>query len=351
MGEPGPESPLWWPEAEAVGGRWGNLPGTSFDGWYVLGKLPPEPFLKGGFTPYREWPRHIYGPPGTVWVFQTWQVVERLSEIDPRAGTAVLRRLLRKLGRVGPIAVPLFFPIPNTYGGVRMPMRYINSTIIGKIGNDEQVAHTLRWRTPTENADLDIAQVQGFANTLRDRWAAYLNAAGVAGAGNQIRAYLPTTLEYTEVRAAYIEQTTPDQVKPPYLVRTQYAPIAPGAQKGTSPTPLPYEVAAAISLNTNFRGPRFRGRLYLGPLGTNCLGNDGNFAQNVVNRLGAAFWTEVVVPVEAAGWELHVVSRKYVTSARIIGCRMGIVPDSQRSRRRARPEGYTQVGGVAMGAA
>jgi hypothetical protein len=43
------------------------------------------------------------------------------------------------------------------------------------------------------------------------------------------------------------------------------------------------------------------------------------------------------------------VSNKYATSAKVIGTRVGVVPDSQRRRRRSKPEAYTQVAGGPIG--
>lgn len=350
MSRPEPGDRLYWPEADDAGARWIDAPGEVLDGWVVTGRLPPEPFLHHGIYRGRYWERAVYGPPATIWVFQLSDVAERLLGVDPRGGKAVLRRLLRKFGKLPTANSLLFFVIPNSPTWEGPPMRYVLSTIVGKIGTDEGVAHTLKWRTPVENAPLTDTDVQNFANLLRDNWLSFLNGLTGAAGSPTVKAMLPPQLDYSEVRAAYIEQTTPDQAKPPYLVRTKYAPFAANVGGEGGAAPLPYEVAHAVSLNTNFRGPRFRGRMYLGPLTAAWLGTDGQFVKAVADGVTNRFWQDVVVKTELAGWELHVVSRKFVTSARVIGCRSGLTPDAMRSRRRSRPESYTQVGGLAMGA-
>lgn len=231
-------------------------------------------------------------------------------------------------------------------------MRWMRTTIVGNIGTDEQVAHVLQWRTaPAPDVDQDVAAVRLFAEQVRGAWTSFLASETLPNNG-PISAIMPTSLRYTEVRAAYLEQTAPG-AKPRYLVPTQYATFGPNIG-GTSSagSALPYEVALCMSLNSNERGPRNRGRTYLGPLHVNLMGAEGNFAADQVFQVGAAFGAKVVGALNAnSGCDLHIVSHKYATSIPVQGVRVGIVPDSQRRRRRSRPENYSQAWGTPIGGA
>jgi len=344
---PGPGSNAYWPEADAVGGIWGILPGTKFDGWLVLG-VPPEPFVFRDANDF-SWPRAQYGPAGTVWAFTAAQILDRASGVPVSKLAIIVRAILRKLGRIPGSVVPFFWVIPNDYTPREKLMRWILTTVHGKVGADEEVAHTFKWRhTTVENGPLSGAELQAFAALVRDRWEAFLTAGPGSVQPNDL---LAGTLRYNEVRAAYLEQTAEFQPRPNYIIPTVYAPFAPGTGIGQGvQNPLPYEVSCCISLNTNFRGPRFRGRSYLGPLDQSIMAADGLFDNGATGLIGQRFWNAFVMGVtDNSDFELHVVSQKWNTSAAVIGCRTGVVPDSQRRRRKSQKELYAQTGGVPMG--
>lgn len=231
-------------------------------------------------------------------------------------------------------------------------MRWARTVITGKIGDDEQVAHVLQWRTaPAPDVNQDAEDMRVLATQVRDRWLAFLAANG--GGSAAIATLLPATLSYVDVRASYLEQTAPG-AKPTYLVPTQYVPfIKDGSNNGAGgSSPLPYEVAMCLSLNSNERGPRNRGRMYLGPLTSAVMGQQGQFDAAVALHVGTAFGGAFVGPMNAqSGVDLHVVSHKYATSIPVQGVRVGQTPDSQRRRRRSRPELYVQAWGTPIGAA
>lgn len=232
-------------------------------------------------------------------------------------------------------------------------MRWWHTTIVGTLGTTESVTHTFNWRTaPAPDVDQSEANGLVFAGQIRDAWAAFIGGTGATTDAGKI---LSSSLTYTEVTAAYLEQTVPATVTthpgkrgpvkdfhPPraaYLVPTQYAPFAAGAVKGTNATAdLPWEVAAAVTLTTGARGPRNRGRVYLGPFGQNVMGAAGKFGPltgQLATDLGELFVNAVNT---ASGNRLHIVSRAYDTSIGVNGTKFGSVPDSQRRRRKGQAE-------------
>jgi hypothetical protein len=236
-----------------------------------------------------------------------------------------------------------------------MTFRYLRVTVAGKIGTVEEVAHVLNFR-PLTNPDGDMtpAQIQSFADKVRDQWATFVNGGGPP----TVTSLLSSSLTYTEVRASYLEQgaaatvtTVPGRKGPRkvfhypkavYLQPTVYSQFATNAVRGSgSSGSMPWEVACALTLGTGLRGPRNRGRLYLGPLDQSCMGSQGLFSGNV-DALAPAFANNFIKPLQvSSGQQLMVVSRAYATALAVTQVSVGHVPDSQRRRRRKQPETRT----------
>jgi hypothetical protein len=234
-------------------------------------------------------------------------------------------------------------PPPTPEGEPAMPMQWIRCQIVGAIGTDEEVVHVVNLRHSTiENNPITNADLKTLSNTVRDKFALWFT-------GKQ--ASFPVQLKYLEVRTSVLVQDAP-ATKPAWPQPTQVSPFAATVAGTNSSAPLPYEVALGLSLNTNFRGTsRFRGRTYLGPLPVGLMGSDGQFVATMVESMGATFGTDFLGGIESAtDYEAHVISQKFNTSAKITGIRVGKTPDSQRRRRRDRPELYTQVWGTPVGA-
>ena len=125
----------------------------------------------------------------------------------------------------------------------------------------------------------------------------------------------------------------------------------------TSNNSLPLEVAACVTLLTDTTGKRTRGRFYLGGLEgqqwMNIQGNDtsyGTFKQATARGIAGRFGTKVIDGIHndaLAQAEFNVVSRQGGSSRGIGGIKMGIVPDSQRRRRRHQQENKFLVWGTA----
>lgn len=338
-----------WPEApsEAEYHSDEGWFGWSGHGW-TISEPPPPPF------PFHEHPidHAKYGPPGTVWIFTVSDLLAEQVHLPGFAGVLAFNQAIKRWGvqvGSGPIdgwRVPHEDGQP---GGVFMPMHWIRTAITGAIGEDEQMVHVINWRhTTQENAPIDNAGLKTFGDVVRTKWEDYMDSQ--AGGGGAIRSLMPNLAHYTEVRTSLLVQDAP-ATKPHWPLSTAVSPFGGRGVGSSASAPLPYEVALGISLNTNWRGTsRFRGRVYWGPLVPEIMGAAGQFNRLKSDSVCAAFGAVFMQGVQTAtDYDLHIVSQKFGTSAAVIGVRAGGVPDSQRRRRRSRPEGYSQVYGAPVG--
>lgn len=326
------------------------LEGWRGHGWSVPHEPPGQfPFIDPPF------PRALYGPPGTAWVFSEADMLAGLVNLPGGVARWALNRALRKLGVTVGAGSLLFWRTPEESIqpiGPDMAFRWLRTTIVGTIGTTEGVAHVLNWRPATApDGDLSVAQVQAHGDKIRDQWATFING----GAVRATKTILSPNLVYKEVRTAYMEQATAATVtthtgkrgpvkdfhypRPTYIVPTQYSTFAGGAAVGAAPgNDLPWEVALCLSLSTGQRGPRNRGRLYLGPLSVGPLTTNGIFDTSV-DDIANNFANLFLKPANTAtATKLMVVSRAYATALPITGVSVGHVPDSQRRRRKKQPE-------------
>lgn len=328
------------------------------DTWYVKG-FPPAPYPFQVNPPFDH---AKFGPAGTRWIWTGGDLLDAITHV-PQTQTFLrlaMQDLYEKLcidkpsNQLFAWQVPSDDALPNDpleYG-----MRWIHATINAKLGTDETMSHTLNFRTaPAPDVDQDTAAIQLFANQLRDAWATWFKGYS-AGAGGPMAALLGNHVAYADVTAAYLEQTAPANItthtsrktghpvkdfaypRPTYLVPTQYA-LFDNTVRGTSTAPkLPYETACCVSFATGLRGPRNRGRLYLGGLTTEALGPDGAFASGFPGAVSGLVSNLIHTLNTTTGGRLHIVSRAYATSVGVNGVQVGFVPDSQRRRRRSLKE-------------
>lgn len=231
-------------------------------------------------------------------------------------------------------------------------MRWWHVTIVGKVGTVEQVAHTFNYRTaPAVDVDQSPADGVTFAGQIGAAWTSFLNG----DTGTVPKSHLSRNLVYDHVRATYLEQANPAAINtrpgkrgpvktftPPragVLVPTQFWNFPVGTVGGAGGgMDCPWETALCMSLGTGVRGPRNRGRSYLGPLDLGIMSGGGVFIPDVVamgERFGRLFINAVNV---SSGNRLHIVSRSYATSIGVNSVLVGLVPDSQRRRRKSQPE-------------
>lgn len=322
-------------------------------------QLPPEPWPE---LPDGPIDHQAYGPEGTEWLFSVQSYLNRLTTGGFSQGFQGALKALTDEAKA--VAVPgattwgwrTPASAPNLDIGVRK-MRWIHAEIIGKMGS-EQVAHTLNFRTNPADVQQDAAAIATFAGQIRDEWVTFL-AAGVNG--NPMKKYLSADLAYTEVRAAYLEQTTAATVtthkslktgrdvkdfhypRPAVLVPTQFANFTVGNTGSDTPTTrLPWEVAMCLSLTTGLRGSRNNGRFYLGPLDGAVMNAapGGLFTPLTAQGIGTAFAAFLRRLNTNTGNRVHVLSKSYATSVGVTGVRVGIVPDAQRRRRKSEAETY-----------
>jgi hypothetical protein len=296
-------SPPPWPERPSFAQDFDEF-------WLCAYHVPPNPWPDN--PPTAEEFAALYGPPGTIWTYSAQQLLNRLTVTGAgQAATSLANRLLSRLK------------------GLQLPP-----------------FHTLSWRN------------EGFAALYNEEFLTTALPGGLPAVQN----YLSGNLVYDEVRCAYLEQTVaginPKGVKDPakrpnWIVKTQYAPFNQATAKGTGAgsNDLPWEVAMCLSLNTNVRGRSFRGRSYLGPLSNGVMDPNGLFRAQIANGIGSAFGSVFLNGVNStAGAQFQVISRTHLTGAPIQGVRVGVVPDSQRGRRRSQLEVFSQVWGQAVGA-
>ena len=301
------------------------------------------------------------------------------SSVVKLAIERLFRKLALKLPPAGSTSWTTPFPLAAPATAVdelrlQVP-RIIRTQIVQAIGTIEQAVHVLHWAPIGGDAPaMSNAELKGFGDRVRDSWKLFLddtapgNPGGGASAGSY-RQYMAPLATYTEVRTSLVTQAGPGPwvETGPGATQIQH-PGAEQNQEGTTQlsaflgndgkalnlsqnAALPYEVAMNISMNTNFRGPRFRGRLYLGPLNTTVMGGDGLFNPATVRGI-ATNLGEFLDRINAAGdIKCIVYSSKFATWAPVQGTRAGIVPDSQRRRRRGQAENFVQAWGTPIGGA
>jgi hypothetical protein len=224
-------------------------------------------------------------------------------------------------------------------------MRWLKSTIRGTLGSVEQFQFGLMWGNPGDDPTLDAAGCAAFAASLASKWDAVLATTTFGTGGAAFKSLFPVDVKFTEVGVCnntQSESTSSDgtggnlaQDDP-----TEWAPIngvtgRVGTGTGNS---LPYEVAEAVTLHTNKRGPSGRGRIYLPPFDTVALVAGGLYDAGHAAAGGKAIGAFAEAVKADEGYDLLVVSRRRLVLNTVVQISTGIVPDSQRRRRWAQLE-------------
>jgi hypothetical protein len=344
-----------------------------FDTFWLVNDLPPMPWPE--WTP-GDWDLQKYGPKGTVWRYSWGQYLDRIYGTGFSVGANRLISSLRE--EASAVSIPLGSSqswenpglVPDPSIG-RFPVRFVRTQIVQAVGTIEQAVHVLHWSPLDGDSALSSVGLKAFSDSVRDSWQTFLNrnTAMNPGGGGTFGPWLDTmapAAKYTEVRTSEVIQNGPGpwveygagatQIQHPgaralqdgQTVISPFDPAQSSALQGHGPA-LPYEVALCITLNTNFRGPRFRGRLYLGPLNAAGMDAAGYFTQPYAQGAAQGIG-EFIDRVNQGGVTKAVVlSQKYATFAPIQGTRAGRVPDSQRRRRRSQVENYVQGRGTPIG--
>lgn len=327
-----------------------------------LANLGDVPRLLSGDRVHRSWP-----PPGTTvlpisgpepWVVVTgapsegedgdWWVtdLETIAGFLDETVEQVLERAAALIGApaVGVAAVLGKYPVIYTQGEVNI-MRWLKVTHRGLLGSTEQFQFQINLGDPGADPDLNEAQALALAGTLRDMW----KIAWTAGL-NPASGRFSADVKFTEVGVVQEELNTATNADGSggdlaQAYATQWAawtvgqePV--GVQGGPS---LPYEVAMAVTLQSDHRGPSGRGRFYLPPLAAAAMGDGGLFSTSARSDIGNTISSYLSAIVGGTAYVPVVVSKRRKILNTVTSANVGLVPDSQRRRRRSQDEARSNV--------
>lgn len=315
------------------------------------------PRLLSGDHVHRQWP-----PPGTTilrigfpesWVLVSGEPTEGedgdwwVTDLGTIAGffNETVEELLLKAGAligaplVGVAAVLSQYPVIYTQGEVNF-MRWLKVTHRGLLGATEQFQFQINLGNPGADPDLNEAQALALAGDLRDMWKIAWSTGGDVAAGR-----FPADVKFTEVGVVQEELNTATNADGSggdltQAYATQWAAWTVGQEpKGLDLGPsLPYEVAMAVTLQSDHRGPSGRGRFYLPPLGAAEMGDGGLFAAAARTAIGATVTAYLDAITNGTAYQVVVVSKRRKILNQVTSANIGLVPDSQRRRRRAQDE-------------
>lgn len=262
--------------------------------------------------------------------FQDWQ-----AAIFARVGTLFY----------GPIAgaVATLSQWPVVWTGSRgQQMKWLRTTYRGELsGGVEQFQFKLDLGNPGSDPDLDEAECATLAEQLggifTSGFSLVLGEVAAAHKFTEVGVVTMTASEGTDAQGegGDMEQSFPTQW---FMYPTVSRPT--GGATGIS---LPFEVACAVTLQTDHRGPSGRGRFYLPPFSVAQMAALGVYTSNAIGSVvqGVKNWLEMIeadtpyVPV--------VVSPRRIILNEITSINVGRVPDSQRRRRRSQDEARTSM--------
>lgn len=258
---------------------------------------------------------------------------------NPTIDEAMAARLVVVIARIAGKLISEAAAIPLLKAGTRGgSMRWLRSTYRGILGEGvEQFQFKVDLGQPGSDPDLSEAAGLALAEQLAALWKT---------AWQQVNTHYDSGVQFTEVGVVQLNQTESTNVDgtggnlsqswdtqwTPYLVTDA---LTKGA--GLGPT-LPFEVACAISLQTDHRGPSGRGRLYMPPPAVGAMDYSGVFTvATVTDMLDAMALFLDTIDANTPHRAVVVSPRRLIlNSVTTINC--GKVPDSQRRRRRSQDE-------------
>lgn len=295
--------------------------------------VPPEPWpdIPPGYVFGVEW-----GPVGTLYLFSEDEVISRMAS-HGHYGPYWLEWIIRRLGAFA-----------DGSGSWRVPLRYARAQIHANLSSTEELIHSLAYRLiGDDSTEITPDDLHALAVAIGDQLGDWLTG--------DTKAYFSQSLSYDSISISYLEQTTPGGSSGGSgdlhtLIPTITYDLPAALPGGAAPPALPFEVALALTLQTDTKGPSYRGRTYLGGLATGVLAGDGSgtFDATKVQTIAAGWGTTVIDGIFQAGtWQAQVVSRAKGTARAIQGIAVGVVPDAQRRRRQSQSESYAQAWGNA----
>jgi hypothetical protein len=220
-------------------------------------------------------------------------------------------------------------------------MRWIRNTIRGLLGGGvEQFQFKMDWGLPGNDPTFTPAQAQEFAGTSFSNLVANFTGAALHPVGSLFTSDVwftesgVTMLTQTEAtdkdgKGGNLEQAFPTE---------WYATPTASSYCGTSTDYMPFEVACAVTLLTDTRGPRGRGRCYLPPIAGNYMIAGGLFSLAASGLAGHFIGDWLHAQTTESDLHPIVVSRRAIQLHDITSIEVGQVPDSQRRRRRSQSE-------------
>lgn len=314
-------------------------------GWPGIGdvhhQLPPDGFdLHVGSS---RWPPAIIPPPlgatrlplyidvgedsgdVTGWWWSTLgSVISHLSSTQQFAVNRIITAMAADLG----LALGALLDAPVVLkGSGPVNMRWLQTTMRGELFG-EQFQHKLDWGNPGADPTTSEAEGLTLADSLATAWATTM-------AASLLVAFSPDVV-YTEVGVVELNQTDPGgDVTESW--GTQWSMYATGARPvgGSATTCMPYEVSCCVSLQTDHRGPSGKGRFYLPPMSKDSITVHGLHNMGVVSPVIVAVGNYIDDVKASTDLKPIVVSRTHRILNEITSINCGIVPDSQRRRRRS----------------
>lgn len=219
----------------------------------------------------------------------------------------------------------------------------LRGTIHAKIGTLEESCNVLHYITDPEVAITPAIQAT-FAAKLALQFAAFMAAtpSGISGATAWNNMF-SRAASWDEVRAAHV-QIDSGVVKWAPGVNTTFEPIVATIGNGEA---IPAQVASVVTFHTGVRagkrGRSGRGRVYMGPMGVPSIaGVTGLFVDGWAAALASAWRTFFITGMEAGAQPFKQVVLSPATNARylVTDVLCGMVPDTQRRRRKSLLESY-----------
>lgn len=243
------------------------------------------------------------------------------------------------------------------YGEDGMGLYAIRVGVHATLGTYEELLHTfhlVKVRNGTDMSELDSSALDTLIGTLKTQWATFMNTASGNGLTAAPKACLATDIVYNEMRASLIEYNTAP-TKPTVHVPTRFSAFSPTITGTASGNPLPYSTAYVATLLSTTKDRSKRGRVFFGGLAASQMssGTTGQF-QDAIHNLAIGLGYNWIAPISSTtDYDVCVVSSRghaghnsggTATAPGAIGVggvSSGLVPDTQRSRRKNVPEGRT----------
>lgn len=206
-------------------------------------------------------------------------------------------------------------------------MRWLQSTFRGLLFG-EAFQHKMDWGKPGDDPTTTETDALVLAQLMATQWSTIM--------GPSLLVAFPPDVVYTEVGVVELNQSDAGgDVTETYGTQWAMYPTTERPTGGSATTSLPYEVSCCVSLQTDHRGPSGKGRFYLPPFTKDGITVHGLFNMGVVSPVIVAIGdyidsiksSEDLVPI--------VVSRTKKILNEVTSINTGIVPDSQRRRRRS----------------